>query len=728
MATKYCDHGAYGNAVVTGSIATTTLTVSARTSGQLGVGSEISGTGIAAGTYITALGTGLGGTGTYTVNTSQTVASTTITGVYGQPLAVPFTWAEPQEGDGSATTKATASATVSVDMSTWTFTSGSSTFSVMGCTALTIGAGANSATNAQYNATYATMLANIRAAINLATANAINVPAGVPAAQVRNTVYARVNGNNLELMTRAGSADYNSLVALSFTNVTGSSSQSWSGGSGGCWGYMFHQRATMWPSAMAINTYGVWGTQFPLAGVIAAGDVIKVRSNKTITNNVNTTTSFTVGAMGSAVAPVRFDIDDGTVWPADGSTPVFKMTSAHTTNTTKTISFGATCYAHFLGKVYAGGARSMVFEATGNGPNTATNIIALGGPIKLENWEFICPGTPTASPGPIASCTSQFQAVFVSSAGAFSVIKGCRIIQPGQGSVNLVHALANQNQKIDFVNCEFSLTAASTAWASAINPFAGGSTYRFTFDSCTFSGFVAGSRLVAAAAPASKDQFLLLKNCDLGGITVRGPNYLTGGGEFEAGVIGMAIVSQYGYREFSIDRPGRLYAEWQYAKSRPTLNAKLLDGVTPWSIFAVPTTSVGNVSKLSPVELPRLAKIIPSNALLTEAARTFTVNFLLESTLSWTKQDISILINYQDPSGNIYSLDTYDPDGGALTTSTEGWSATSWNGQTWDKKQFAITTPVSVKADSEVGIIVRLHSAVAADTLGIILDPEIVVA
>lgn len=66
-------------AVVTGSIATTVLTVTAVTSGQLSVGQTISGSGITAGTKITALGTGIGGTGTYTVDTSQTASSTTVT-------------------------------------------------------------------------------------------------------------------------------------------------------------------------------------------------------------------------------------------------------------------------------------------------------------------------------------------------------------------------------------------------------------------------------------------------------------------------------------------------------------------------------------------------------------------------------------------------------------------------------------------------------------------------
>lgn len=63
---------------VTGEISTTTLTVTAVTSGVLAVGQLITGANITPGTYITALGTGTGGTGTYTVSVSQTAASGTI--------------------------------------------------------------------------------------------------------------------------------------------------------------------------------------------------------------------------------------------------------------------------------------------------------------------------------------------------------------------------------------------------------------------------------------------------------------------------------------------------------------------------------------------------------------------------------------------------------------------------------------------------------------------------
>jgi len=60
------------------SISTTTLTVGGTVTGTFAVGQVITGTGVTSGTYITALVSGTGGAGTYTVNNSQTVASTTI--------------------------------------------------------------------------------------------------------------------------------------------------------------------------------------------------------------------------------------------------------------------------------------------------------------------------------------------------------------------------------------------------------------------------------------------------------------------------------------------------------------------------------------------------------------------------------------------------------------------------------------------------------------------------
>lgn len=78
------------SAVYTASIAGTVMTVSAVASGTLAVGQTISDAVglVAVGTTITALGTGAGGTGTYTVSASQTVGSRTITSALANASSV----------------------------------------------------------------------------------------------------------------------------------------------------------------------------------------------------------------------------------------------------------------------------------------------------------------------------------------------------------------------------------------------------------------------------------------------------------------------------------------------------------------------------------------------------------------------------------------------------------------------------------------------------------------
>lgn len=68
--------GVFTNGTSTASsIALTTLTVGGTVAGTFAVGQLISGPNVTTGTYITALGTGTGGAGTYTVSISQTAAS-----------------------------------------------------------------------------------------------------------------------------------------------------------------------------------------------------------------------------------------------------------------------------------------------------------------------------------------------------------------------------------------------------------------------------------------------------------------------------------------------------------------------------------------------------------------------------------------------------------------------------------------------------------------------------
>src|ERR1043166_2386324 len=72
-----------GGASFTGSISGTVMTVTSVAGGSLAVGQTLYGAGISANTTITSLGTGTGGTGTYTLNNSQTVGSESIISIGG---------------------------------------------------------------------------------------------------------------------------------------------------------------------------------------------------------------------------------------------------------------------------------------------------------------------------------------------------------------------------------------------------------------------------------------------------------------------------------------------------------------------------------------------------------------------------------------------------------------------------------------------------------------------
>jgi hypothetical protein len=65
----------YADTLVTGSINGQTLTVAGVTFGALAVNNPIFGVGVSPNTLITALGTGIGGVGTYTISPSQSVVS-----------------------------------------------------------------------------------------------------------------------------------------------------------------------------------------------------------------------------------------------------------------------------------------------------------------------------------------------------------------------------------------------------------------------------------------------------------------------------------------------------------------------------------------------------------------------------------------------------------------------------------------------------------------------------
>lgn len=212
-------------------------------------------------------------------------------GAYGAYAAVP-TWGVPQDGDGSSKDVATASATVSINLSGATAAAGN-TFSVMGATLTCVASGA---TVNQFNAgSGATLATNLADAINRTTGTATvaaQVAGWNTGVLLRAAVYARATGSTLELMTRAGSDGYNGKAAVAWVGVTGlSGPYTWSGGVGGCWGAYFNDIG-IGANAYAIYRQGVIFANCAAGPKVTRNDILWVPARDNVVQCVGTTLDY----------------------------------------------------------------------------------------------------------------------------------------------------------------------------------------------------------------------------------------------------------------------------------------------------------------------------------------------------------------------------------------------------------------------------------------------------
>jgi hypothetical protein len=732
VAEKYCDHGLYGAFVATANLTinSATMTVTGLTSGRIGIGAEVSGTGIPAETYILSLGTGRGGAGstTYTLSKNATATGTgvTVTGQYGCPSLDPA-WGVAQEGDGTASGAATP-ATVSVDMTGWTFST-SSTVSVMGatsaitCTASATSSSETTAPNAQYNATLTTMIDNLVTAINWHGGTTVNIPSGWTGRKVRDTVWARRNGNSLELMTRSGSASWNGLTALAFTNVTGSSSQTWANGAGGAWGYVKNMNTACWPSSIAQNYYGLW-VSTPQAGVLAAGDVVNMRSNKTmkLLNGNAGSTTMTLPNMGTYASPVVFKFDDSTIW-SDGANPVF---------TVKMAANGQGFQASFGWN----GSSYWAIEAP-NDPDTGYYGLVMEGGDSANS------GGNTVN-GPMRYTGVHFKTV---SAGATST---SGIVDSGNGSVAFVakkckwtlgcdiRLLSTNNNGNSGYHYLEDCVIDNGSYASANNgllSLQSGCLEDVFLVRPKFVNFVVGSKLCYGWTTSYIAKRVLITDPSLGNVSGYGAKLATTstGIVYSIPMADTLCVSGGAGRALILDN--RLgFQEWNPTRVYPTLGAELPEG-TKWSMRAHPTTISGRLDVYRPF---RLLPVVKYNT-LADGARTFTIPLAVKDGLSLTKATLWAEITYTDVNDNQVTLTSYDAGAGSLTTDTGNtWSQESGGQVYWDdggliyfnKKKIELSTPTGKNLKQNTDVKCVLCMAYTAGTVSdmVFFDPDIQIA
>lgn len=713
MADKYCDNGLYGACEFTASRSSSTLIVSAVSSGALALGaviSSVSGGAIPDDTvYITAFGTGTGGTGTYTVSASGTVASESMVAKHGGIRAIP-TWGVAQEGDGTATGAATP-ATVSIDLSAATASAGN-TISIMGAVLTCVASGAS--TN-QFNAgSGATLVSNLVAAINRTT-NSATVAAqatGWQTPKVQDAVFARIGSptTTLDIMTRAGSATYNSSVVAQsgISGVTGP--WTFSGGAGGAWGHLMNALAVTLPSAVGVYLYGLWCAQLPIAGVVAGGDAVWVRANGTIwylgSGNLYPAMSASLGASGG---PVHFFIDSGNKWPGDSSSAEFTLLSKG--GTKYLLGAAAGSAVRVRGKRIGASLWNLKIVSSGISGNT---YLSVSNKLRVSGFNFYVDSTST---GPLCAIA----------VGTTSQNEGWEV---ADGTIK--HNRSDPFLAVSNTSTKFAYRNLTLDNGAAVVPNSGLFSGNLTngaeglFDGIQCVNFVTGSQLYASANSAASLTFV---DCLWGGVTLRGP-YNSGAGTYQDYNAFFAGYSQRGGRDFWFDGP-RGFVQWDSAVSQPTLNALLLDGVTPWSWLLIPSRTVVNFA--APFVTPVISKI---NS-LADGARTFTVQLAISDALSWTKKDISLVINYYAATGERITLDSFDVAGGALTTSSATWSQESGGKVTYssggtlyhNKYQIALSTPtgLDLPEGAEVTATIQINTSVANTTQIVFVDPDITI-
>jgi hypothetical protein len=675
------------------------------------------------------------------------------------PAATP-TWGVAQDGDGTAAGTATP-ATVGIDMSSATAGAGD-TFTVMGAVLTCVASGAG---NNEFNAgTGTTLIDNLVTAINRAS-NTVTIAAqatGWATPKVQDAVFARRNGNNLEIMTRAGSSTYNSsqVAQSGIGGVTGP--WTFSGGAGGAWGYAVNGRAVIWPSGVALLTYGTLAGNV-LAGNTRPGDVIHYRSARG-GNDTYVSTYASVGISlfpftGDAAQPVIHLIDNGTKWSGDDGT--FYLTTGGS-NTMQVVVGSASKLCIVQGRPKANDDKSFVYWLRNQ--YTSGRGLLLGAGSKYKNIEFRTSSSTdgTASYGTFTPRVlhSNGNTLYWDGTTIPFVFEDCTWTMAYANGAGLLRGAAYLHHgAIDFVNNVFR-AAANTVAVTAVYIAVGNTTQtkppHFRFIGGKAYGWVAGCSFLSGMATADNDAsrsgVIEIRDFDFG--TLQPGTWETFSGTAHISVDTSANSNYYRLSENNHNRflitsiaAGRRFyyknatheTSWNPASSWPTLNAQLPEvygsSQSAW-VYRVITNSVSGIcTPYHPLDPVRLVKFNTSG----QGVKTFTLNYLVDQTIDTVGAplnncDVVLEARYVDSTGVVRIERSWEPLQ-AISAAQNG--STSWSVMSYDissvrhdynAKQASLTTTYQVKADSEVlfRVLIGRRSPTVDDWF--FVDPEVLFA
>jgi len=461
-------------------------------------------------------------------------------------------------------------------------------------------------------------------------------------------------------------------------------------------GATFNGDGTLSTEATVDGGVGAWNTityfegATPAYGAIGSGNIINIRSKDAAGVDITRsgTTAFTFGsAAGTLAAPVTWILDNGVIWPGIDGTLTYNRTTAALLGTVTQYNI-----------IDCGRQDALVFYRTAGytGDSAWITVNGVIGKCLLDNSTK---ADGYSTPIAIGATTSFYDTHF--KVGMLGI------------SASASYFSGSASNKQIYRNIKMELTSAVNGVMS----------------------------LFSASSHYSCREFTLLGGKIYGAGTAAFTLCTTGGGVDEPKrirFIGMqipitaAIGSVDGTSEIDIidadsNMGGHYQRSWGYITSRtdnfpPLLSAALPDSVaTKWSWRMYPKAA-SNIDPATSIA----SKVYGSAA----SVLTITQEILGEIAMALHAGNTWVELTYVDAAGDTQRISTQDYSNGALTASTTNWSIEppSWGIAQLTKYKFAITTPTTVKQDTQITLAFFCSLASINANQILFVDPDFSVA
>lgn len=435
----------------------------------------------------------------------------------------------------------------------------------------------------------------------------------------------------------------------------------------------------------------------PTYGSVVAGDEIIFRTYNGGDITVNWTKNLVMTAAGTAVSPIIFRFDDGTVWTNGGTLKLSSGTSNYTITSDKNI---------IILSPYNHTTLTYGWKLENNSTSGGLTCFSMKGG-RFQGVEF-------------SSTATQYK---------------CVILQ-------------EHSQRLCFDHCFFNTSPESTIGIFYDSGYDG---CTIALKNCVFNGksyacigyfrFIGSNNrveIVGGKVINTVPNGYLIKEISAPGINTGTAYYIDG---LDVGLWGFSAVAQYGsglLQTFAISKDyakalmaiGDGVITWETGQNYPTLNAILPDS-TPWSWRCFPNSTNG---MNNPLVLSKLRKYYTG----TTGTKTITLELCIKDTSAGSgaydtlhQSAVWVEVGYTDANGHNSQMSPRISS--ALTTSSATWTPEVsgkpiYAANNYDKYRITVTTPTAILQNTwlDVQLFFALPSIYSDDYF--FVDPDIVIS